>query len=59
MIGTFEIAVIGIVIAACFGVSKLPEWAKAAGRSVGEFKKAKKEMDMEVSALDKDLSTAT
>lgn len=41
MIGTTEIAVIGIAVLLLFGANKIPELAKAIGQSYGEFKKAK------------------
>lgn len=51
-LGTTEILLIFGVFVMLFGASKLPELAKSFGRSVGEFKKAKKEMDIEVNELD-------
>jgi sec-independent protein translocase protein TatA len=48
MIGTQEIILIGIVIIFLFGASKIPEISRALGRSIGEFKKAKKEIDEEL-----------
>lgn len=51
MIGTTEIILVFGALVLLFGASKLPELAKSFGRSVGEFKKAKKEMDIEVSDL--------
>lgn len=51
MIGTTEIILIFGVLVLLFGAAKLPDLAKSFGRSVGEFKKAKKEMDMEVDEL--------
>jgi len=58
MLGTLggtEIFVIGIVAILLFGATKVPEMAKALGRSVGEFKKGKTEVDMEIKDLTKDI----
>jgi len=62
MLGTLggtEIFVIGIVAILLFGATKVPEMAKALGRSVGEFKKGKTEVDMEIKDLTKDLKEAS
>ncbi|MFZ5805627.1 MAG: Sec-independent protein translocase subunit TatA/TatB [Verrucomicrobiota bacterium] len=37
-----------LVILLLFGAKKLPDLARALGRSMGEFKKAKKEFDKEI-----------
>jgi sec-independent protein translocase protein TatA len=62
MLGTLggtEIFIIGIVAILLFGATKVPEMAKALGRSVGEFKKGKTEVDMEIKDLTKDLKEAS
>ena len=45
-IGTPEIILIVAVIVLLFGASKLPELARSAGKSAGEFKKAQKEAEI-------------
>jgi len=62
MLGTLggtEIFIIGIVAILLFGATKVPEMAKALGRSVGEFKKGKTEVDIEITELNKDLKEAS
>lgn len=39
-----------VLILLLFGAKKLPELAKGLGKSAGEFKKAKQEMDDEIKA---------
>ena len=48
MIGTTEIIILGAVVVLLFGASKLPELAESAGKSVGVFKKAKRDIDTEL-----------
>ena len=45
-----EMIFIFILILLLFGAKKLPELAKGLGKSAGEFKKAKQEMDNEIKA---------
>ncbi len=51
MIGTQEMVLIFAVILLLFGASKLPELARAMGKSVGEFKKAKMETEKELDEI--------
>lgn len=52
-LGTPEIIAICVVVLLLFGAKKLPELARGMGKSLGEFKKAKKEFEDEVkSAVD-------
>lgn len=51
MIGTTEIAVIGIAVLLLFGANKIPELAKAVGQSYGEFRKAKLQANTEIKAF--------
>ena len=51
MLGTMELGLIACGFILLFGAAKLPELAKSLGSSVGEFKKAKKEMDNELTEL--------
>ncbi len=51
MIGTQEMVLIFAVILLLFGASKLPELARAMGKSAGEFKKAKIETEKELQEI--------
>lgn len=53
MPGPTELLLIFLVILLLFGATKLPELASALGRSTGEFKKAQKESEISLKALDK------
>lgn len=53
MIGTMELLFIGGIAALLFGATKLPEFARALGSSVGEFRKAKFEVEEELKNLEK------
>ena len=55
MIGTTELIVIGVVIFGIlfFGGKKLEELSKSAGKTIGEFKKGKREVEQELEAMDK------
>lgn len=52
MIGTLEILLIAGVAMLLFGAAKLPEFARALGSSVGEFKKAKANVEREIKEID-------
>ncbi len=52
MIGTQEMILIFLVVLLLFGASKLPELARSMGKSMGEFKKAQREIELEVRKLD-------
>lgn len=54
-IGTQELILIILVVLLLFGASKIPELARNLGRGVSEFKKAQKEAEMELKALEKDI----
>lgn len=53
MIGTTELICVFGIAALLFGATKLPELAKALGSSVGEFRKAKIEVEKEVAELER------
>ncbi len=55
MIGTQEIVMIFAVVMLLFGASKLPELARSMGSSVGEFKKAQKESELNLREFEKSL----
>lgn len=54
-IGTQELILIIVVVLLLFGASKIPELARNLGRGVAEFKRAQKEAEMELKALEKDI----
>jgi sec-independent protein translocase protein TatA len=51
MIGPQEMIFIFLVILLLFGASKLPELARSMGKSMGEFKRAQRETELEVQRL--------
>jgi sec-independent protein translocase protein TatA len=55
-IGTGELVVIFLIILLLFGAAKLPEIARALGRSIKEFKKGAKEVKDEIEEATKDES---
>ncbi|MBC8229435.1 twin-arginine translocase TatA/TatE family subunit, partial [bacterium] len=58
-IGTTEILLIFGVIVLLFGATKLPELAKSMGKSMGEFKKAQKEAEIEMKHFERSLEETT
>jgi len=54
-IGPNELLAILIIAFLLFGASKLPELARSLGRSMGEFKKAQKEAEIELREFEKEL----
>ena len=58
MIGTQEMIMIFAIIILLFGASKLPELAKSMGKSMGEFKKAQRETEIEFRKLDEPIQEA-
>ncbi|MDI6888103.1 MAG: twin-arginine translocase TatA/TatE family subunit [Methanocellales archaeon] len=58
MIGPNEIMIIGVIIILLFGASKLPELARSVGKSMGEFKKAQREAEKELSEFERSLEAA-
>ncbi|RXA19937.1 twin-arginine translocase TatA/TatE family subunit [Methanosarcina sp. MSH10X1] len=55
MIGTNELLMIFGVIVLLFGAAKLPELARSMGSSMGEFKKAQKESELNLKEFEKSL----
>ncbi len=55
-IGPNEILAILIIAFLLFGASKLPELARSLGKSMGEFKKAQREAEIELRKFEKDLA---
>ena len=54
-IGPNELLMILIIIFLLFGASKLPELARSLGKSVGEFKKAQREAELELIEFERKL----
>jgi len=54
-IGPLEIVLIVAVFVLLFGASKLPELARSAGKSAGEFKKAQKEAEVSYQEFERSL----
>lgn len=48
VIGTTEIILIVLAVIVLFGASKIPELARSVGKATGEFKKAKRETELEL-----------
>ena len=51
-IGTGEIVILLLLFVLLFGAKKLPELARALGKSLGEFKKARNEFEKELNIPD-------
>jgi len=54
-IGTPEIILIVLVVIILFGATKIPELARSLGKATGEFKKAKRETELELKDVEKSL----
>ena len=59
MIGTNELIMIFGVVVILFGASKLPELARSMGSSMGEFKKAQKESELNLREFEKSIKEPT
>lgn len=59
MLGAQELIPIFAIIVLLFGASKLPELAKSMGSSVGEFKKAQKESELNLREFEKSITETT
>lgn len=57
-LGGPEVIAILVIIFLLFGAKKLPELARGLGKSLGEFKKAKKELEDELLTTKEDLEEA-
>jgi sec-independent protein translocase protein TatA len=55
-VGPNELLAILIIAFLLFGASKLPELARSLGKSMGEFKKAQREAEIELRRFEKDLA---
>ena len=52
--GATELIIVLVVILILFGPKKLPDLSRAVGKSIGEFKRGKKEVDAEIRKLDEE-----
>ncbi|WP_372805794.1 twin-arginine translocase TatA/TatE family subunit [Pontiella sp.] len=55
MPGGSEIIIILVIILLLFGAKKLPELSRSLGRSLGEFKKGKEDLERELREVQDDL----
>jgi len=53
--GPWEIMLIIGVAVLLFGAAKLPQLARSMGKSMGEFKKAQREAEIELSEMEKEI----
>lgn len=53
-IGMQELVIILIIVLLLFGATKIPQLAKAMGKSIGSFKKGVKESEEEIKKLAED-----
>ncbi len=51
--GPMEIALVVVVIIILFGAAKIPELARSLGKATGEFKKGQKEIERELTDIEK------
>ena len=51
-LGYGEIVVLLLLVVLLFGSKKLPELARALGKSLGEFKKAQREIEKELTSIE-------
>ncbi|GAA5052807.1 hypothetical protein GCM10025751_29360 [Haladaptatus pallidirubidus] len=49
--GGTELAIILLLIVLLFGASKIPKLAKSTGGAIGEFKKGRKKMELELEEM--------
>ena len=56
MQGGSEVLLVLFVILLLFGAKKLPELSRSLGKSLGEFKKGKEDVEREIRNMEKDVS---
>jgi len=56
MLGSQDLIIIFVIAALLFGTNKLPELARSLGSSVGDFKKAKRETELNLRQLEKPIN---
>lgn len=54
-----EVLVVLFVVLLLFGAKKLPELSRSLGRSLGEFKKGKEDLEREIRDVESDFNRAT
>ena len=59
MPGGPELLVILFIILLLFGAKKLPELSRSLGKSLGEFKKGKEDLEREIREVEEDLQKST
>lgn len=57
MPGGSEIILILFIVLLLFGAKKLPELSRSLGKSLGEFKKGKEDLERELREMESDLHT--
>lgn len=59
MPGGPELLVILFIVLLLFGAKKLPELSRSLGKSLGEFKKGKEDLEREIREVEDDLKKST
>ncbi len=59
MPGGTELLVILFIVLLLFGAKKLPELSRSLGKSLGEFKKGKEDLEREIREVEDDLKKST
>lgn len=59
MPGGSELLVILFIVLLLFGAKKLPELSRSLGRSLGEFKKGKEDLERELRNVEEDIKKTT
>ena len=57
-LGTWEMVIIAVLVLVLFGAKKLPTFARSLGKSMGEFQKARKEFEEELTRAQDDVMTS-
>ena len=57
VVGPWQIVIIALVIVLLFGGKKIPELMKGLGKGVKSFKDGMKEVESQISDIDKDLNS--
>jgi sec-independent protein translocase protein TatA len=57
--GVTELIIVLVVILLLFGPKKLPDLSRAIGKSIGEFRRGRQEVDEEIKSVSEDLEEST